>query len=300
MSYQPRRTIGPRRKWNSLRAANRIPEVELERKVAEINRHRAVSKREMLVEEGRLWSEMFENHKVLRTSIARYPEQEVIRRLILVEKDNAIDEPQPYSEYYRQFIIFKARLMSKMFATSSKRPPRYSELYYKEMAPARNNKANIERLLKRCQQDHISDKRILDALDNRWRPRTETDEHLAHFPFTSDETTSEFAGRKLTGKSNGDKLSASESNISQKMTNDQQSADSTGSQTTTTETAPFYMPSISDRFRLKKDRQIKKDVGVAEEGHVSPLPEVKRKASLPEIFKRRRSLLSSSSSSDDD
>ena len=98
MSYQPRRTIGPRRKWNSLRAANRIPEVELERKVAEINRHRAVSKREMLVEEGRLWSEMFENHKVLRTSIARYPEQEVIRRLILVEKDNAIDEPQPYSE----------------------------------------------------------------------------------------------------------------------------------------------------------------------------------------------------------
>ena len=98
MAYQAKRSIGPRKKWNSLRAANRIPEVDLERKVAEINRHRAVSKRELLMEEGRLWSEMFENYNVLRTSVARYPERDVINRLILVPKDAADDEPQPHSE----------------------------------------------------------------------------------------------------------------------------------------------------------------------------------------------------------
>ena len=184
-------------------------------------------------------------------------------------------------------------MMAKIFGKSRKRPPKYSELYYKQMAPSRNNKASVERLLNRGQEN-----RTLAALSDTCQQRRVTQNgDLAHFPFAADDPTERFATRALAAKTKTDNISASQPNISKIKEEDAVSGLS--NQQVNITARPFHMPPISDRFRSKKDRQLKKGIDAGEEGHVSPLPEVRRRPSLPDIFKRRGSLRSRSSSSDD-
>ena len=70
-----------------------------------------------------------------------------------------------YSDY-RQFIVFKAKRMAKIFGTTRERPPRYSELYYKELAPARNNRRNVDKLMKKTQEQQEESQKKLDILND--------------------------------------------------------------------------------------------------------------------------------------
>lgn len=88
-----------RSRWNSLRMANRIPEVELDRKLTEIRRFHAQCKRDMRIEEGVIWDHMFENELILRKSVARHSLEDLLSGAVSVGKRFGDKEDPPrYSE----------------------------------------------------------------------------------------------------------------------------------------------------------------------------------------------------------
>ncbi len=78
--------------------ANRIPEVEMERKMTDIRREHAHLKRDARIEEAKLWDVLFENDRLLKSSICRYSYDDIVDRMILVAKEPEDDEELPYSE----------------------------------------------------------------------------------------------------------------------------------------------------------------------------------------------------------
>ena len=109
-------------KWNSMRAANRIPEVALEQKLTDVRRFHAQFKRDLQIEEGKLWQYLFEEAQILKSSLANHSLEDILDGTVSLKRTWASEseEHPPYSESKQKYIFFSFRTICHCILFSSK------------------------------------------------------------------------------------------------------------------------------------------------------------------------------------
>ena len=78
-----------------MQTAKRLPEVELEKKMVDIRRAHAHFKRDNRLDESRMWQQLFENDKALRSSLVRqYSVDDVLHKKVSLQKQAVKDEDE--------------------------------------------------------------------------------------------------------------------------------------------------------------------------------------------------------------